>query len=249
MIPVCIDLETRPPLVHASAMEEIAKVSKKNPKRTEDTRAEWAACPGNQRIAWAGGALGLASARIIAIGLIIDGEPPEVWASWDDEWGILKRLESKLCNGIDGEIQWVGHNIAAFDLCLLRLASMRHGLSDLRDLIPTYRYSDRIHDNMARAVQPAGSFSGVTADALARAVGLPGKGDLAVMDWPELWSQCIDGRTIEEVTERRLIPGSPLEAAKTIARRKAAAMAKIRARVLRDVEVEWATFEKMIGIP
>ena len=248
MIPVCIDLETRPPLVHASAMEELAKASKKNPKRTEDSRAEWAACPGNQRIAWAGGALGLASARIIAVGLIVDDEPPEVWASWDDERGIVSRLASRL-QGIDGEIQWVGHNIAAFDLPLLRLASMRHGLSDLRDLIPTYRYSDRIWDNMARAVQPAGSYSGVTADALARAVGLPGKGDLAVMDWPDLWSQCIDGRTLEEVTERRLIPGSPLEAAKTTARRKAAAMAKIRARVLRDVEVEWATFEKMIGIP
>ena len=248
MIPVCIDLETRPPLVHASAMEQLARTSKKNPKRTEDTRAEWAACPGNQRIAWAGGALGLATARIIAIGLIVDDEPPEVWASWDDERGIVSRLESRL-QGIDGEIMFVGHNCAAFDLPLLRLASMRHGLSHLRDLIPTYRYSDRIHDNMQRAVQPAGSFSGVTADALARAVGLPGKGDLAVMDWPELWSQCIDGRTIEEVTERRIIPGSPIETAKTIARRRAAAMAKIRARVLRDVEVEWATFEKMIGIP
>lgn len=248
MIPVCIDLETRPPLVHASAMEQLARASKRNPKRTEATRAEWAACPGNQRIAWAGGALGLATARIIAIGLIVDDEPPEVWAGWDDERGVLTRLASRL-QAIDGEIQWVGHNIAAFDLPLLRLASMRHGLSDLRDLIPTYRYSDRIHDNMARAVQPAGSFSGVTADALARAVGLPGKGDLAVMDWPELWSQCIDGRTLEEVTERRIIPGSPIETAKTIARRRAAAMAKIRARVLRDVEVEWATFEKMIGIP
>ena len=247
MIPVCIDLETRPAFVHESQLEALALASKKNPKRTDETRAEWAACPANQRIAWAGGALGLASARMVAIGVIIDGDAPEVWASWEDERGAVTQLASRL-EGIDGEILWVGHNITAFDLPLIRLAAMRHGLPHLRDLIPTYRYSKHIHDNMTQAIQPAGSFAGVSADALAQAVGLAGKGELAVIDWPDVWSRCIDGRTLEEVAAGSHFRGSPLEAAQAKARRQAEAMATIRARVLRDVEVEWATFEKMTAI-
>ncbi len=223
MIPVCIDLETRPAFVPADELLALATASKANPKRTPATRAEWASDPANQAKAWSRGALGMATARIICAAVIIDGEPIQCWASWDDEGSIVRQLD-RVIDALDGRPLWIGHNISAFDLPLIRLAAMRHGLPRLRDAVPTYRYDrERIHDNMTRAIEPAGSFSGVSADALARCLGLSGKGEIGSIDFGAMYARALDGEVAD-------------------------VMAAIRLRCETDVEIEWATFEKMTAM-
>jgi hypothetical protein len=223
MIPICIDIETRPEFADADELLRIACDSKANPKRTDATKAEWAAEPDNQVAAWSRESLSLVGSRICAIALRGDGIN-HAWVDWREEKPLLSALDYVL-RGLGGPFQWVGHNIAAFDLPILRIAAMRHNMPDLRRRIPTYRYDKAIHDNMAQAIQPAGSFAGVSADALAKAIGLEGKGDLADVDFAKLYGMALRGST-EDVL---------------------AVEATLKARCQRDVDVEWSTFEKMNG--
>jgi hypothetical protein len=129
--------------------------------------------------------------------------------------------------GLSGPFVWIGHNITAFDLPILRMAAMRHDMPGLRRLLPSYRYDKAIHDNMAKAVEPAGSYSGVTADALALALGLEGKGDLAELDFGSLYAdmlQAIDNDASEQLQKVEDI---------------------FRARCQRDADVEWNTYLRM----
>jgi hypothetical protein len=218
MIPVCIDIETRPAFVPPEDMQELAEESKANPKRTPATRADWAADPVNQATAWARGALGIVSARVVAVAVVIDDRPVQSWADWGDESHVLRNLERALA-AVEAPL-WIGHNVAGFDLPILRVGAMRHGLTQLRDMIPTYRYSDRIHDNMVEAVKPAGHTSGVSADALARSLGLAGKGEIGRLDFADLYARALAGAEVEVAELLRL-------------------------RCETDAAVEWATFQKM----
>jgi len=226
LIPVAIDLETRPRDMTPAEMRANALTSSLNKCRKPDTRAEWADDPDNQIAAWARCSLSLTSARIVAWAVIVDGGPVQSWADWDDEAAGLRRLCGVLDSAPSGQLQWVGHNASAFDLPILRIAAMRHGLRYLRDAVPTYRYDKRIHDNMIEAVKPAGRINGVSADALAQSLGLPGKGPIGDLDFPNLYAMAIqpDNDT------------TPAEIAATLEQ---------RARV--DVGVEWATYERMTG--
>jgi hypothetical protein len=223
MIPICIDIETRPQFVHDDELERIALASKANPKRTDETRAEWAADRDNQVAAWSRESLSLVGSRICAIALRGDGIS-HAWADWLYEDRLLSNLDYVL-SGLGGPFIWVGHNIAAFDLPILRIAAMRHDMPQLRRRIPTYRYDKAIHDNMTQAIQPAGSFAGVSADALAKAIGIEGKGDLAEVDFVKLYSMALHGSSGEVQ----------------------AVEATLKARCQRDVDVEWATYERMNG--
>ena len=159
MIPVAIDLETRPRDMTPAEMRANALTSSLNKCRKPDTRAEWADDPDNQIAAWARCSLSLTSARIVAWAVIVDGGPVQSWADWDDEAAGLRRLCGVLDSAPSGQLQWVGHNASAFDLPILRIAAMRHGLRYLRDAVPTYRYDKCIHDNMIEAVKPAGRIT------------------------------------------------------------------------------------------
>ena len=222
MIPVCIDIETRPRFLDASEMPALALRSKANRARTPETKAAWAADPDNQLTAWCRESLSLTGARVIAWAAVVDGQ--EYAASDVDEVKVLRRLGTVLTRAAAmGRIVWIGHNIAAFDLPLLRIAAMRHEMTDLRDKIPTYRYSKDIHDNMTKAVEPAGSFSGVSADALALALGLEGKGEIGDLDFPQLYRNALAGGLPVWKETAKLLEG----------------------RALTDVRVEWATYLRM----
>ena len=221
MIPVCIDLETRPRDMTPDELRANALKSSLNKCKKPDTRAAWADDPDNQIAAWARGSVSMVDARIVAWAAIVDGSEVQSWADWNDEGAGLRRL-CGLLDSVPGTIQWVGHGIVGFDLPLLRIAAARHRLKWLRDAVPTYRYDRAIYDNMHEAVKPAGRINGVTADALAQSLGLPGKGPLADLDFPNLYAMAANPRS--EFT--------PDEIVMTLER---------RARV--DVVTEWRTYE------
>lgn len=215
---ICIDIETRPkPLTHAER-EAIALQSKKNPNRKPDTRAEWAAVLENQEIACEAMALDPSLCRVVVVSMIIDGSEPITYGHWDDEYSVLSAVFKEMAR-VDKGGPWtfVGHNIAAFDLPILRRACERHGYSpECRALwraIPTYRFDKRIHDNMVRAMEPA-CTTRPSAHMLAQSIGVQDKGDKAVVDFPALWAKGAD-----------CIP-------------------EIMARCEADVRSEWAVFER-----
>jgi len=202
MIPVCIDLETRPAFMTPEAMQAAALASKSNPKRKGYTRAEWAADPVNQIAVWGKGALGICTARICAVAIRV-GDSTHARASWTNE----RELVDWIAEMLPPDPLWIGHNLAGFDLPILRMAAMRYSHSWLRDRIPTYRYSKSIADTMQIAAGTSSRFAGITAHGLAQSLGLPGKGDLAVIDFPALWARAIAGEvaSVETVLQNRAV--------------------------------------------
>ena len=194
---VVLDLETRPRPVTPDEAIEIATSSKKNPKKLPTTRAAWAAVLENQETACAAMALDASQCRIVVFSMIVDGMAPITFGHWDDEASILMAMWNSLdALAVErpGEWLWVGHNITAFDLVILRRACMRHGYRpECRKLwrsLPDYRYSKQIHDNAVKAVEPGHGY--VSAHVLAQSIGVQDKGDWAVVDFPTMWARGAD---------------------------------------------------------
>lgn len=222
MIPICIDLETRPEPMTPEQLYTNALRSSKNQARKDDTKAAWAADPSNQTTAWTHTSLTLLGARVLAAALIIDGEPPRAVASLDEST-VIRWIDDQIAPVLlEGPPLWVGHNIAAFDLPILRTAAIRNGFPRLRDAANLKKFDHHIHDNMIEACKPAASFSGVSAHALAESYGLDGKGDLAEIDFPALYVAHASGELSD-----------------------ADFLGLMERRCRRDVSVEWATYCKM----
>jgi len=191
---ITIDIETRPPHLDESERYAIAVASKKNPKRTDDTRAAWAQDPTNQLEAMNGLALNPYRGRICVISASLDGGKPETWGHWDDESAVVRAFASWVPTNGD-QVYWVGHSIAAFDIVWLREACLRaRTYPDVRRLyrlLPLKRFDGRILDNMVEAMGPAGRTM-PSAQLLSESAGVTDKGEHVTMDWAALWAQGAD---------------------------------------------------------
>lgn len=141
--------------------------------------------------------------RICCIGYAIDDGPVECIAG-DDEKSVLfnffSDLEAKseymivnpssVMDAISGTLsmEFVGHNIAGFDLPFIKHRSIVHGIKpteQIRLAMNSGKWSNRIHDTMLMWAPDRDKWKGL--DALCKALRIPGKGDMDGSMVAEVW--------------------------------------------------------------
>jgi 3'-5' exonuclease len=101
-----------------------------------DTIAAWykEKAPGLALEAYKKRALDSMEGQIICIGYAIDDMAPIVYSG--DEKTVLTDLAAGLFSNFSEPFQWVGWNITTFDIPWLWRRAIKHGILDLRNIIP-----------------------------------------------------------------------------------------------------------------
>lgn len=143
--------------------------------------------------------------RICCIGYAIDDGPVECIAG-DDEKSVLfnffSGLEAKsqymivdpsaVMDAISGALsmEFVGHNLAGFDLPFIKHRSIVHGIQpteQIRSAMNSSKWSGRVHDTMLMWAPDRDKWKGL--DALCKTLGIPGKGDMDGSMVSEVWKE------------------------------------------------------------
>lgn len=189
MIPICFDLETRPPTMTAKDKIAAALKSKANPARKPDTRAEWASRPENYNAVWSKLAVDPFRCVVVAWALTVDGEPIVSASDWHSERRTLTQLAGTVqaACGTSRPL-WVGHNIANFDLPILLHRARKWGMSWLARSMPDKPWSPCMHDNMLQVAPMTRGVKWESADFLAREYTGQGKDQGHEIDWSAFYS-------------------------------------------------------------
>lgn len=132
-------------------------------------------------------ALSAATGQVLAIGFLKEGMPPQIIGQQEDERTVIEFFWKRYAACCDKKVRLVGHWITGFDLPFLMRRSWILGVRFPDSVLEKERYWNPIFVDTLRRWS-CGDWKCLTGlDAVARALGLPGKnGDGA--EFAKLWA-------------------------------------------------------------